>query len=77
MARGGAARCLFSHYLLERRELPAACVHGKQLRSVKKKPKRYVGARDKRTVPEAKSLTELVRGVFYGLMSCQVSGVSC
>ena len=51
-----------------------ACVHGEQLRSVKRTPKRYVGARNKRTVPEATSLTELVRGVLYGprLLSCQL-----
>ena len=39
-------------------------MHSKQLRSVKRTPKRYIGARDKSTEPEATSLTELVRGVF-------------
>ena len=54
-------------------------MHGEQLRSVKRTPKRYVGARDKRTVPEATSLTELVRGVLYGprLLSCQLSAADC
>ena len=39
-------------------------MHSKQLRSVKRTPKRYIGARDKSTEPEATSLTELVGGVF-------------
>ena len=52
-------------------------MHGEQLRSVKRTPKRYVGARDKHTVPEATSLTELVRGGIIWSKTAELSAVSC